>query len=35
LWAASLREVKKRIRPLFRQERVATNAESRFRLSEQ
>src|SRR5450631_3147906 len=26
LWAASLREVKKRIRPLFRQERVATNA---------
>src|SRR5213592_3192955 len=26
LWAASLREVKKRIRPLFLQERVATNA---------
>ena len=26
LWAASLRDVKKRIRPLFRQERVATNA---------
>src|ERR1700727_1634955 len=26
LWAASLREVKQRIRPLFRQERVATNA---------
>src|SRR5487761_577330 len=26
LWAASLREVKKRIRPLFGQERVATNA---------
>jgi SRSO17 transposase len=26
LWAASLREIKKRIRPLFRQERVATNA---------
>src|SRR5438105_9073636 len=26
LWAASLREVKKRIRPLFTQERVATNA---------
>src|ERR1700732_2672504 len=26
LWAASLREVKKRMRPLFRQERVATNA---------
>jgi SRSO17 transposase len=25
LWAASLREVKKRIRPLFKQERVATN----------
>jgi SRSO17 transposase len=25
-WAASLREIKKRIRPLFRQERVATNA---------
>src|SRR5476649_883020 len=26
LWATSLREIKKRIRPLFRQERVATNA---------
>ena len=26
VWAASLREVKKRIRPLFTQERVATNA---------
>src|SRR5215207_10521780 len=26
LWAASLREIKKRIRPLFGQERVATNA---------
>jgi hypothetical protein len=26
LWAASLREIKKRIRPLFTQERVATNA---------
>ena len=26
LWAASLREVKQRIRPLFRQQRVATNA---------
>ena len=26
LWAASLREIKTRIRPLFRQERVATNA---------
>ena len=26
LWAASLREVKKRIRPLFGQERVAKNA---------
>src|ERR1700722_394806 len=26
LWAASLREIKARIRPLFRQERVATNA---------
>src|ERR1700733_978492 len=26
LWAASLREVKQRIRPLFAQERVATNA---------
>ena len=26
LWAASFREVKKRIRPLFTQERVATNA---------
>src|SRR5258708_18504380 len=26
LWAASLRELKKRIRPLFTQERVATNA---------
>jgi SRSO17 transposase len=26
LWAASLREIKKRIRPLFLQERVATNA---------
>src|SRR5665811_956765 len=26
LWAASLREIKRRIRPLFRQERVATNA---------
>jgi hypothetical protein len=25
LWAASLREVKQRIRPLFTQERVATN----------
>src|SRR6202158_874363 len=25
-WAASLREIKKRIRPLFTQERVATNA---------
>ena len=25
LWAASLREVKKRIRPLFKQEQVATN----------
>jgi len=25
LWAASLREVRKRIRPLFKQERVATN----------
>ena len=26
LWAASLREIKQRIRPLYRQERVATNA---------
>ena len=26
MWAASLREIKKRIRPLFRQKRVATNA---------
>ncbi len=26
LWAASLREIKKRIRPLFGQERVAKNA---------
>jgi hypothetical protein len=26
LWAASLREIKTRIRPLFRQDRVATNA---------
>ena len=26
LWAASLREIKKRIRPLFSQERVARNA---------
>src|SRR5437660_8489086 len=26
LWAVSLREIKKRIRPLFTQERVATNA---------
>jgi hypothetical protein len=26
LWAASLREIKKWIRPLFTQERVATNA---------
>jgi hypothetical protein len=26
LWAASLREIKQRIRPLFRQQRVATNA---------
>src|SRR5258708_32894211 len=26
LWAASLREIKQRIRPLFRQERVAANA---------
>src|ERR1019366_8699796 len=26
LWAASLRDIKMRIRPLFRQERVATNA---------
>src|SRR6266851_5017919 len=26
LWAASLGEIKKRIRPLFKQERVATNA---------
>src|ERR1700683_2272735 len=26
LWAVSLREIKKQIRPLFRQERVATNA---------
>ena len=26
MWAASLREVKTRIRPLFTQERVATNA---------
>src|ERR1700716_2652643 len=26
LWAASLREIKKRIRPLYTQERVATNA---------
>ena len=26
LWAASLREIKKRIRPLFTQESVATNA---------
>jgi len=26
LWAASLREIKKRIRPLFTQERVAMNA---------
>src|SRR5580700_4617956 len=26
LWAASLREIKQRIRPLFTQERVATNA---------
>src|SRR6266700_2915886 len=28
LWATSLREIKKRIRPLFTQERVATNAAS-------
>src|SRR5258707_11331244 len=26
LWASSLREIKKRIRPLFNQERVARNA---------
>ena len=26
LWAASLREIKQRIRPLFKQERVAENA---------
>ncbi|MGY3412863.1 SRSO17 transposase [Bradyrhizobium sp. GM5.1] len=26
MWAASLREIKKRLRPLFTQERVATNA---------
>jgi hypothetical protein len=26
LWAVSLREIKQRIRPLFTQERVATNA---------
>jgi len=26
LWAASLRDIKKRTRPLFRQDRVATNA---------
>ena len=26
MWAASLREIKQRIRPLYRQERVATNA---------
>jgi hypothetical protein len=26
LWAASLRDIKKRIRPLFKQDRVATNA---------
>jgi hypothetical protein len=26
LWAASLREVKKRIRPLFKQDRVAASA---------
>ena len=26
LWAASLREIKQRIRPLFKQERVAANA---------
>lgn len=26
LWAAALREIKQRIRPLFTQERVATNA---------
>src|SRR5271165_2127868 len=26
LWASSLREIKKRIRPLFNQDRVATNA---------
>src|ERR1700693_6051306 len=26
LWAASLRQIKQRIRPLFKQERVATNA---------
>src|SRR5580704_5388955 len=26
LWAASLREIKTRIRPLFKQERAATNA---------
>jgi len=26
LWAASLREIKKRIRPLFKQDRVAANA---------
>src|SRR5471032_3140061 len=26
LWAASLRDIKKRIRPLFNQDRVATNA---------
>jgi hypothetical protein len=26
LWAASLREIKKRIRPLFNQDRVARNA---------
>src|SRR3981081_2814587 len=26
LWAASLREIKQRIRPVFTQERVATNA---------
>ncbi len=28
MWATSLREIKKRIRPLFTQERVATNAAS-------
>jgi hypothetical protein len=26
LWAASLREIKKRMRPLFKQDRVAANA---------